>query len=68
MNDLIKALQIFLTYNNSKYPTYCEHDTLYIMDIEPDDVSIEDKRELDNLGFFVSEDDECFISSRFGSA
>jgi len=68
MEDLIKALQIFLKYNNSYSPTYCQHDQLAIMDIDPDDVSSEDKVELDKLGFIVSEEDECFISFRFGSA
>jgi len=30
MDDLIKALQILRKYGNPKYPTHCEHDTLYI--------------------------------------
>ncbi len=68
MKDLIKALQIFLKYGNSKWPTHCEHDVLHIMDVNPVDVSTEDRVELDNLGFIVEEDEECFISFRFGSA
>lgn len=28
MEDLIKALQIFLKYSTNKYPTHCEHDVL----------------------------------------
>lgn len=70
MEDLIKALQIFLKYGNPKYPTHCEHDVLTICGINPIDVSEEDKAELDNLGFFISDEygDECFQSFKFGSA
>ena len=66
MEDLIKALQIFLKYGNPKYPTNCSHDELAIMDIDPEDVSEEDKQALDKLGFIVS--DDYFLSFRFGSA
>lgn len=68
MEKLIKALQIFLKYGNPAYPTHCEHDELTICGINPADVSDEDKKELDELGFFVAEDEECFKSYRFGSA
>ena len=68
MEDLIKALQIFLKYDNPRYPIHCEHDELYICDIDPEDVSAEDKKELDRLGFFVGDDiDGGFMSFRFGS-
>ena len=66
MEDLIKALLIFLKYGNPRNPTCCGHDTLYICGIDPVNVSEEDKLELDTLGFFV--DDECFKSYRYGSA
>lgn len=52
MEDLIKALQIFLKYENKMYPTYCEHDVLYV-DIDPSVVSDEDKKTLDELGFLL---------------
>lgn len=68
MEALIKALQIFLKYGNPAYPTHCEHDELIICGIDPDDVSDEDKAALDDMGFFVSEEDGCFKSFRFGSA
>jgi hypothetical protein len=73
MDDLIRALQILRKYGNPKYPTHCEHDTLIIMDIDPDDVSDVDLVELETLGFIVDQDEECygnsqFISYRFGSA
>ena len=68
MENLIAALNIFLKYGNSAYPTNCSHDVLAIMNIEEDDVSDEDKAKLDKLGFFWSNDDECFISFYFGSA
>ena len=65
MNDLIKALQIFLKYGNPDSPTHCEHDELFVM-IDPDLVSAEDKRELKKLGF--SPNGESFKSYVFGSA
>ena len=68
MEDLIKALQIFLKYGNPDYPTHCEHDELFIM-IAPKDVSAEDKATLEELGF--SPDGEfglSFVSYKFGSA
>ena len=68
MKDLIEALQIFLKYTNVKYPTHCEHDVMYIMDVDPISVSQEDLMKLEKLGFFVSEEDEGFISYKFGSA
>lgn len=68
MKDLIEALQIFLKYKNSKYPTNCTHDVLAIMEISREDVSDEDNEKLDKLGFFWSEEEECYMSFRFGSA
>jgi len=68
MENLIKALQIFLKYGNPEHPTHCEHDILYICNISPDQVSDEDKRELESLGFFIDESEDCFKSYRYGSA
>lgn len=68
MEKLIEALTIFLKYGNPDNPTHCEHDVLTICGIDPEDVSEEDKSKLDDLGFFVSEEDECFRSYRYGSA
>lgn len=64
MEDLIKALQIFLKYGNPYTPTHCEHDELTV-DIRPELVSAEDIKKLDELGFFVN--DDYFKSFRFGS-
>ena len=70
MEKLIRALQILLKYGNPDYPTHCEHDELTICGIDPANVSDEDKKELDKLGFFVDDDygEECFKSFRYGSA
>ena len=68
MEDLIKALQIFLKYANEKWPTHCEHDIMYIMGVVSSSVSQEDKDELKRLGFNVDEETESFYSHRFGSA
>jgi len=67
MEDLIKALQIFLKYGNPQYPTNCSHDELCVCGIDAEKVSEEDKIELDKLGFFISEEYESFVSFRFGS-
>lgn len=66
MEDLIKALQILLKYGNQHNPTNCTHDELNV-DISADGVSEEDIKELAKLGFFVTEEDNTFISFRFGS-
>ena len=68
MEKLIEALQIFLKYGNPAYPTHCEHDILTICGIDPAEVSDEDKKKLDELGFFHCEDEDCFQSYHFGSA
>ena len=71
MENLIKALQIFLKYGNPTYPTHCEHDVLYVVGISPDIVSDEDKAELEELGFLWKEPDagaeDTFYSFRYGS-
>lgn len=68
MKKLIQALQIFAKYGDPYSPTHCEHDILLVM-IDPSIVSDEDKKKLDELGFFVGEEyDGCFSSYRFGSA
>ena len=66
MEDLIKALQIFLKYANPKWPTNCEHDVLYV-DVDESKVSEDDLAKLADLGFLVDEEEGGFISYRFGS-
>jgi len=66
MEDLIKALQIFLKYGNPRSPTNCSHDLLFV-DISPDVVSDEDKLALDGLSFIPDDEEDGFISFRFGS-
>jgi len=67
MEDLIRALQILLTYGNPRNPTHCEHDVMYVCGISPDEVSEDDLKELDDLGFFPEEEVDGFASYRFGS-
>ena len=66
MNDLISALQILSKYSEEKRPTYCEHDTFYVM-VDPLDVSDEDIKSLDSLGFSADTDNGRFFSFIFGS-
>jgi hypothetical protein len=67
MKDLIEALTIFLKYGNPEWPTHCEHDVMTVC-ISPELVSEEDRERLDELGFFVNEEDDDFKSYKFGSA
>ena len=68
MSDLIEALQILLKYGNPRWPTHCEHGILTICYIDPKDVSQEDISRLEKLGFIISDEEDVFISYRFGSA
>ena len=67
MTDLIEALQIFLKYGDPRCPTWCGDEVLYINGLDADDVSTEDKARLYELGFSVDEEDNSFMSFRFGS-
>ena len=67
MSDLIEALQILLKYGNPYNPLNCNHDEVVICGIDPNDVSTTDKKRLDDLGFFVAENEHSFKSFRFGS-
>lgn len=70
MSQLIIALQILLKYGNPSRPTHCEHDVMYIVGINPSDVSEEDKTTLSELGFNVGDQtgESMFYSYRYGSA
>ena len=63
-----EALAIFKRYANPTYPFHCSHDTLWVL-VEPGKVSDEDKKRLDELGFFPCDEDDGdqFISFRYGS-
>ena len=65
MENLIKALQIFLKYGNPNYPTNCSHDELMVS-ISPDLVSEEDLKTLEELSFIPNEYDG-FSSYKYGS-
>ena len=68
MDDLIEALQIFRKYANEEWPTHCEHDVLMVVNISRNDLSEEDYVKVKKLGFIWSDDDDSFISYKFGSA
>jgi hypothetical protein len=68
MEQLIEALNIFLKYGNPTYPTHCEHDILAVVDYSKSDIPKADRKRLKELGFFWSNEDEAFISYRYGSA
>lgn len=71
MKELIEALTIFLKYKNLQWPTHCEHDVLYILQVTEEEVSEEDKKRLSELGFVFSDThhgEPCWLSFRYGSA
>ena len=68
MENLIKAFQIFLKYRNVKYPTHCEHDVMMVFGYTENEISDEDKKELDELGFFWDNEYDCWASYKYGSS
>lgn len=68
MDDLIKALQIFQKYRDESRPTICDHDILIITSITEDEISQEDRKTLNDLGFDWDENEEYWYSFKFGSA
>lgn len=68
MDKLIEALTIFLKYKNEYAPTHCEHDVMLVVGISQEEVSEEDKKRLDELGFRWSEEFDSWASFRYGSA
>lgn len=61
LSNLIKALKIFLKYGDCEYPIHCERDILFILEINPNIVSDEDKDILEQLGFYVDESEDVFF-------
>jgi len=72
MEDLIKALQIFLKYSrnkNEQNPTHCEHDVMYVgKDLRPENMEEADVFALQDIGFLWHEGIDSWFSYRFGSA
>lgn len=69
MEDLIKALQIFVKYTNPRNPTHCEHDIMYVAQgVSPDDMTPEDVTAVEALSFDFDEESGAWTSYRFGSA
>lgn len=68
MENLIKALQIFLKYRNEKWPTHCEHDIMLISSVTEEEVSEEDQSQLKDLGFHWNSEYDCWASYHYGSA
>lgn len=68
MKDLIEALTILLKYceNDVYTPTHCEHDELHVTCVMSENVSEEDLKKLEELGFHPT--DFGFKSYRFGSS
>lgn len=64
---LIEAFGIFRKYANPSSPTFCDHDVLYVC-VDYSAVSDEDKARLEVLGFDENDEDDGFMSFRFGSA
>lgn len=70
MEELIKALTIlhgFLKNPDEKYPTACEHDVLYVGEIDYTKMSAKDVQELAKLGFYPGSDvDYEYVKQELG--
>ena len=69
MKELIEALTILYKYMSveTKYPTQCEHEVLYVFGVDKE-MSEEDTKRLEELGFSPNENyDNSWKSYRFGS-
>jgi len=68
LSELIAALQIFLEYGDVEWPTNCEHDEMWMTNIDADAITAGDRARLEKLGFEWDECDESYKSYAFGSA
>ena len=71
MENLIEALQIlsgYLTddYYFNKYPTRCDHDVLRVC-VDYTEISEEDLKRLEELGFVPDKYSGYMVSYRYGS-
>jgi hypothetical protein len=67
MDELIEALTILRKYSDAPHPTSCDHDVLMVPVVKWHELSEEDAKRLDELGFHDSTEYECVCSFRFGS-
>lgn len=71
MKDLIEALQILSTLILSQfqdYPTYCEHEVLYVYGIDWNKAKFSDVKRLIKLGFYPGFDEDLsFLYELFGN-
>ncbi len=66
MNDLLEALELLAKYQvPTDHPTNCEHDVLTVVNVY--DVTDEDTKRLNELGFNRGEEETSWHSFRFGS-
>ena len=68
MEDLIKALQLIWKYfknPDTKWPTACEHDTLYVGEVKMEEIPVEDIRKIADLGFNPGIDDDYHIIKHY---
>jgi len=59
IKNLMDGLAIIEQNAESNNDFSFEHDLLYVGDLSK--FSIEDTKRLDSLGFYASEDDDCFL-------
>jgi hypothetical protein len=71
MDKLIEALQFikqFMMNPDNEFPTACEHEILYVCDVDLSKMTAEDVRKLHKLGFMVGdrENDNYCLSDEDG--
>ena len=69
MEDLIKALQILLPYYyGGRWPTCCEHDIMYVCEVDVSKMDVSVVHELSKLGFMpgLGDDDYDTVKDTLG--
>ena len=63
MKDLIEALKIIAKYMdpNTKWPTACEHDVMYVCNVKVSDIPYRDIVKLIKLGFLPGSDENNYV-------
>lgn len=65
--DLLEAIPLLAKGATKSFPFHCEHDILTVT-ADPSVFTAAELQRLDELGFFVDSEGECFASFRYGSA
>ena len=66
IEELLEAIKIFLKYDEGQYPINADHDIIYFY-VDPNKVCESDHIRLEELGFDVHQEFDCYYSYKYGS-